>query len=89
MAKFEPFGQVAVRLGYATQSQVEAALGIQQSLEHAGKGRKLLGMILLETGVISSAQLIGILQYYAHRRIEQVERLNADDSAEKNRSTSD
>ena len=51
MSPFEPFGQVAVRLGLVTP-----------------RGRKLLGMILLEIGLISSGQLIEILQYYDHHR---------------------
>ena len=71
MQKYEPFGQVAVRLGFTTQGQVNTALQIQSSLEHAGKGRKLLGMIMLETGLISSAQLIEVLQYYAQRQAEE------------------
>ena len=64
MAKVEPFGQVAIRLGLVTSAQVESALEIQSSLERSGRGRKLLGMIFLETGMISSSQLIDILQYY-------------------------
>jgi len=68
MPTFEPFGQVAIKLGFVTSAQVESALDIQKSLEHSGKGRKLLGMIFLETGMISSAQLIDILQYYDQKR---------------------
>jgi hypothetical protein len=68
MASFEPFGQVAIRLGFVTSAQIESALDIQKSLERSGRGRKLLGMILLETGLISSADLIEILQYYEQQR---------------------
>lgn len=68
MGVYEPFGQVAVKLGFVTPAQIESALDIQKSLEHSRKGRKLLGMILLETGLISSAQLIEILQYYDRQR---------------------
>jgi hypothetical protein len=68
MTSYEPFGQVAIKLGFVTSAQVESALDIQKSLEHSGKGRKLLGMIFIETGMISSAQLIDILQYYDHLR---------------------
>ena len=64
----EPFGQVAIKLGFVTPSQVESALDIQKSLDRSGKGRKLLGMIFLETGMISSAQLIDILRYYQQQR---------------------
>jgi hypothetical protein len=68
MSSFEPFGQVAIKLGYVTPSQLESALDIQKSLEQSGRGRKLLGMILMEIGLLSSAQLIEILQYYEHHR---------------------
>jgi hypothetical protein len=64
MTKPEPFGQIAVRMGFVTESQVQAALEIQHSLEKAGKERRLIGMIMLETGMVSSEQLIAILKYY-------------------------
>jgi hypothetical protein len=60
----EPFGQIAVRMGFVSQSQVQAALEIQDSLRAAGRSRKLIGMVMLETGMISSEQLIAILKYY-------------------------
>ena len=71
MSAYEPFGQVAIKLGFVTPGQLESALDIQKSLERSGKGRKLLGMIFLETGMISSAQLIEILQYYQQRQTPQ------------------
>ena len=64
MAKVEPFGQIAVRMGFVAESQVQAALGIQESISKAGKKRRLIGMIMLETGMISTDQLIAILKYY-------------------------
>jgi len=83
MAKPEPFGQVAVRMGFVTDSQVEAALEIQRSLKIAGKPRRLLGMIMLETGLISSEQLIAILKYY--ETVEEVERIARKTRAEVSR----
>ena len=64
--KKEQFGQVAVRLGFATAAQVQAALDVQDSLRKAGRPR-LIGMILLEMGVISSQQLIEVLKYFDTR----------------------
>lgn len=64
MAKPEQFGQIAVRMGFVATSQVQAALDIQQSLLKASQERRLIGMIMLETGMISSDQLIDILKYY-------------------------
>ena len=64
MAKTEQFGQVAVRMGFVTESQVLAALDIQEAMQKAGKERRLIGMIMLETGMISSEQLIDILKYF-------------------------
>jgi hypothetical protein len=64
MTKAEPFGQVAIRMGFVSESQVQAALGVQESMQKAGKQRRLIGMILLDLGMISSQQLIDILKYY-------------------------
>lgn len=64
MAKTEQFGQVARRMGFVSESQVQAALEIQDAMTKAGKKRRLIGMIMLETGMISSEQLIDILKYY-------------------------
>lgn len=64
MAKAEPFGQIAVRMGFVTESQVQVALEIQETMEKTRKERRLLGMIMLEMGMISTDQLIDILRYY-------------------------
>lgn len=64
MSQVPQFGQVAVRMGFVSQSQVKAALEIQDSIERAGRPRRLIGMIMLETGMISSHQLIDILKFY-------------------------
>jgi hypothetical protein len=66
MAKYEPFGQVAVRLGFCTQADVEEALKAQADLKVQGKEHKLIGMLLLEMRALSTTHLIQILQYYEH-----------------------
>jgi len=71
MAGAEPFGQVAIRMGFVTEAHVQAALDIQASMERTRKERRLIGMIMLETGMISTDQLIAILKYYD--TIEQAE----------------
>ncbi|KPK98263.1 MAG: hypothetical protein AMK75_07105 [Planctomycetes bacterium SM23_65] len=64
MTQLKPFGQVAIQMGFVTESQVQAALEIQESMEKTRKERRLLGMIMLEMGMISTEQLIDILKYY-------------------------
>ena len=58
----EPFGQVAVRKGFVTQDQVEAALGRQRSISDAGTAHKLIGMIMLEMGALGTTELIDVLR---------------------------
>jgi hypothetical protein len=66
MPKLEPFGQVAVKMGFCTQEDVTNALETQRGLSVAGKEHRLIGLILLEMGALSTTQLIQILQYYEH-----------------------
>jgi len=74
MAKFEPFGQIAIKMGFCTQDDVDRALAIQEGLAPEGKEHRLIGLILLETGALSTTQLIEILQYYEHSaRVPQLE----------------
>ncbi len=73
MAECEPFGQIAVKMGFCTQEDVTRALDYQDSLKAQGKEHKLIGMILLEMRALSTSQLIQILQYYEHSaRIPEV-----------------
>lgn len=74
MAKYEPFGQVAIRLGFCTQEDVDSALEVQQALKAEEKEHKLIGMILFENRALSTTQLIEILQYYDHSaRVPELE----------------
>ena len=79
MTQPKPFGQVAVELGFVTESQVQAALEIQSSMEKTRKERRLLGMIMLEMGMISTEQLIDVLKYYETR--DEAHRPGAPDQA--------
>ena len=64
MSKIKPFGEIVVGLDFCSREDVEKGLEIQRDLKREGKKHKLIGMILLEIGAISSAQLIQILRYY-------------------------
>lgn len=58
----EPFGQRAVRLGFATSEQVREAVETQKMLaEKAG----LIGEILVEMGWLTAEQYIDIVQQIA------------------------
>lgn len=54
----ERFGEVAVGLGLATEEEIRQALERQAQLKQEGRKHKLIGMILLEMGVLSNEQLI-------------------------------
>jgi len=56
------FGDLAVRAGYVTREVVDRALALQRERDGVGDSHKLLGLILLEMGEISSEQLIDTLQ---------------------------
>ncbi|MBI2930179.1 MAG: hypothetical protein HYY16_00890 [Planctomycetes bacterium] len=58
----EPFGQVAVRKGYVTQEQVRHALEVQQNLATTGQRHKLIGLVMLEMGMLGTTELIEVLK---------------------------
>jgi hypothetical protein len=58
----EQFGQVAVRKGYVTQSQVTDALREQQRLTETGAAHKLIGLVMLELGILGTTELIEVLK---------------------------
>jgi len=60
----EKFGRVAVRMGFVTEAQVNKALDIQRNTDAAGKPHKLIGLIMLQQGMLSNDQLIEILKYF-------------------------
>lgn len=58
----ELFGAIAQRKQYVSAEDVERALAIQKEINERGEPHKLLGIIMLEMGVLSSNQLLNILK---------------------------
>ncbi|MCI0650943.1 MAG: UDP-glucose 4-epimerase GalE [Planctomycetes bacterium] len=58
------FGDVAIRLGFVTEADVARALERQARELEDGNQHKLIGMHMLEMGLLSTSQLIEILKYY-------------------------
>jgi hypothetical protein len=56
------FGEAALDAGYIQSGALEKALVVQKDRDQQGGSHKLLGIILLEMGAISSDQLIEILK---------------------------
>ncbi|MGE0712040.1 MAG: UDP-glucose 4-epimerase GalE [Planctomycetota bacterium] len=56
------FGEAIVQAGFLTPEVVEEALAVQRERDGVGESHQLLGLILLEMGAISSAQLIEALR---------------------------
>ena len=63
----ELFGDIAVRLGHVSEEDVARALERQTGEADVGHAHKLLGMHMLELGLLSTSQLIEILKYYENR----------------------
>lgn len=61
--KKELFGSIAIKKGYVTKEQVEEALKIQKQLKESGEKHKLIGIIMLELGMLGTTELIDILKY--------------------------
>ncbi|NMG29827.1 hypothetical protein [Aromatoleum evansii] len=51
------FGQIAIELGFITESQLTDALACQVREELSGQGHRLLGAILFDTDVLTAAQV--------------------------------
>ncbi len=71
------FGQVAIRCGHINPAHLEKALEIQKQMVRRGE-KKLLGMVMLEKGMIDNEQLIDIL-----RCMEMVKTHSLDISSDK------
>lgn len=56
------FGEIAVRAGFITPNDVQKALTRQKEIASNGRPHKLIGIIMLEMGLLSNAQLIHILK---------------------------
>jgi hypothetical protein len=55
------FGEIAIRRGHITPQQLDRALEIQKQLRKRSE-KKLIGMVMLERGMITNDQLIDILR---------------------------
>jgi UDP-glucose 4-epimerase len=58
------FGDLAVRLGFVTRDDVDRVVVEQQRLEHSGRGRKMMGLCMVEMGLLSTTQLVEVLRHY-------------------------
>jgi hypothetical protein len=56
------FGQVAVRKGFASRKQVDEALRIQRALHEQTGKHKLIGLVMLEMGILGTTELISVLK---------------------------
>ena len=61
------FGEIAVSKKFVRTEDVEKALDIQKKLIQQDN-HQLIGIIMLNEGMITNAQLIEILQYYDHHQ---------------------
>ncbi|MFH1023149.1 MAG: hypothetical protein V1809_07145 [Planctomycetota bacterium] len=64
----EPFGAVAVRLGFVTPEQVLVALKEQRRRDEGGGRHVLIGLIMVKMGFLTNGQLIEVLRHYERQR---------------------
>ena len=62
------FGQVAIQRGFCTAGDVEKALKIQREQDRKGEKHRLLGIVMIGEGMLSTAQLIELLQEHVKTR---------------------
>ena len=60
--KKELFGELAVKAGFITRRDLEAALQKQKEIVAKGEQHKLLGLILVEMGLLGNDQFIALLK---------------------------
>lgn len=56
------FGEVVLAKGYCTEHDLARALRIQQEQDKRGERHRLLGILMIEEGILSTTQLIEILK---------------------------
>lgn len=61
-AQKEFFGEIAIRMGFITHEQLDEGLRLQKEMDRQGT-HKLLGMLMLQEGMLSNSELIQILKY--------------------------
>jgi hypothetical protein len=57
----QKFGEIALQLGFLTESQVTRALSIQEREENATQPRRPLGIICMQEGYLTFDQVVQIL----------------------------
>ena len=62
----ERFGEVTIRLGYVTGEQVRRALD-QQRDRRAKGSHQLIGLVMLDLGMINNIQLVNVLKEMEER----------------------
>ena len=58
------FGQIAIEKGYITEEQVDTALQVQKEMDSRGERHKLIGVIMLDLGMLTSEQIVDILKAF-------------------------
>ena len=58
------FGELAIKLGFVTDQDVERVLVEQERIRSEGRGHKMMGLCMVEMGLISTTQLVEILRHY-------------------------
>ena len=61
-AKKELFGEMAVRRGFVAKRDVDLALHRQKEIVVQGGKHKLIGLLMVEMGLLSTVQLITLLK---------------------------
>ena len=59
----ELFSRISLEHGFISAEDLDRARHIQRESEQTTGSRRLLGIIMLESGMISSTQLLEILKY--------------------------
>ena len=60
--KKELFGELAMKAGFVTQRKLDAALRRQKEIVAKGGQHKLIGLIMVEMGLLSTDQFIALLK---------------------------
>ncbi|MGE4632968.1 MAG: UDP-glucose 4-epimerase GalE [Planctomycetota bacterium] len=58
------FGDLAVELGFVSKQDVQRVLDQQERLKNAGRGHKMMGLCMVEMGLLSTTQLVEVLRHY-------------------------
>jgi UDP-glucose 4-epimerase len=69
-AQREYFGEMTIKKGFVTREQLEKSLSLQKDMDKLGT-HKLIGMIMLTEGILSSGQLIEMLKYMEEASIRK------------------